>query len=262
MRGQPCPPDHPVCRRPARRGSGPGPRVPDGAPHRTNDLVPVALVCSARPGSTAGGMIRLPPQPPRDFIQPYASGSSRSRSTPAGGFQCVGGQCTIPNARHTPGFQESLPSYVVKTLGRLVIGDAALVTPSTPKEWVSCVQGQFLCKPHRRQNSQFPSGCRSSNRACFRSPNISDRPSGAPAVDLRVTLCARSSNYGVSTPVSGMPLDGGMLGVRSIASTAMPRAAPGPRPAPRPQHGPGTTARGVRRRGAPPLDPNKSNSAR
>jgi len=29
---------HPVCRRPARQGCGPGPAGQDGAPYRTNDL--------------------------------------------------------------------------------------------------------------------------------------------------------------------------------------------------------------------------------
>lgn len=53
-------PDHPVCRRPARQGCGPGASGQDGAPCRTNDLDHWRLVCSACPGSTADGMSHHP----------------------------------------------------------------------------------------------------------------------------------------------------------------------------------------------------------
>lgn len=47
--------DHPVRRRPARRGSGSGLRGQGGAPDWTNDLDPAALIRSACLGSLADG---------------------------------------------------------------------------------------------------------------------------------------------------------------------------------------------------------------
>jgi hypothetical protein len=54
-------------------------------PHWTNDLDPVALVCSACPGSMAGGLIRLLPQPPTDMA---LGGRSPGAETSAGGMGC------------------------------------------------------------------------------------------------------------------------------------------------------------------------------
>jgi len=49
------PTDHPVCRRPARQGSGPGRPGLDAAPYWTNDLDVGGLVCWARPGRWRAG---------------------------------------------------------------------------------------------------------------------------------------------------------------------------------------------------------------
>ncbi len=234
------PPDHPVCRRPARRGSRARAGAPGGAPYWTNDLAPRPVVCSACPGSMADGMIRPLPQLLRFRLVPLLI-IPESEAPAGGGFPIRRDGC-CDGAEHHPSTSEDEKKRLAQRDQGKGCGCRAFVPAAIAPVETGGREHNLVEAGEDEEGSCGEKEVPEHRGRCYEPEDPVGQPSGSRL--RRAVLIRARWRCG--------PSAAGWLGTAGPAVGGRPECGPGRDRPPGRMRGRGPRRWAVRRRGAPP----------